>query len=121
MELTFALDPKKSRIVRRAEKVAQERLADKRDAKKSRFNKGRTPQKRPRYDRDDHDDYGGRDGRFRSMGSARSQNSAQKSTFVPDGRRNQYKDDACFSCGEVGHYRLQCPNRGQRRDRYHRY
>ena len=112
-----AADDKK---IRRAEKIAKERVAAK-------MKRGRS-QPRNNYQRryegwnakepymKDSRGYG-----YRSQGSVRSQDAFQRGTYVPEKRNSNYQQDPkrtiCFFCGLEGHWQNACPKKNSRKDR----
>ena len=119
----LADNPADDRKIRRAEKVAKERLASKsrrgrsnpRPFNRRQDNWGNRDSYRENYHRDN------RSFPFRSVGAARSQDQNQRSTYVPDRRGGDYNDSRrtiCFYCGQEGHWQNNCPRKAnQRRDR----
>ena len=108
-----AADSDDDKKLRKADKEAVERLAAKRRAKKPnrpfnrRYGQGRGGGQP--YQRDYNTGY-------RSYGSDRSQESSQRTSFVPDQRRRASSNDLCYYCGEKGHWADACPSKGRRRD-----
>ena len=101
-----AVDSDDDKRIRKAEKVAQEKIAAKRKPKRK---YGGRNQYRGGYDRRDSSSY-------RSVGSDRSQDSTQRTAYVPDKRKRSSSNDLCYYCGHRGHWADACPAKDRRRD-----
>ena len=105
------------RRIRRADKLAKERLSAKQRRGK--------PASRGRYQRRSHywqqrDDFpsNNRDFPYKSTSSSRSQHYQQRNTYVPDRRHNSNTSAICYFCGLQGHWQDSCPQKSHnRRDR----
>ena len=120
-------DAEDDRRIRKAERVAKERLAAK--AKKGRQqprNNNQYEQRgnqnyRREFQQDTRDDYPKSDRYhyYKSNGSSGSQDQNQRSSYSQDNRRsNQRKpssNDLCFYCGLTGHWQESCPSKYSRR------
>ena len=105
-----AADSDDDKKLRKADKEAVERLAAKRKSKRP----GR-PYNR-RYQGRGASTSNGRDSGYRAYGSDRSQESSQRTSYVPDRRRRPSGNDLCYYCGERGHWADACPSKNRRRD-----
>ena len=109
-----AADSNDDKKLRKADKEAVERLAARRRNKRpSRsfcggYGRGRGghPYSRPVYQPG-----------YRSYGSDRSQESSQRTTYVPERRRRASSNDLCYFCGEKGHWADSCPSKGRKGDK----
>ena len=109
-------DSDDDRKIRKAEKLAKERLAVK--TRKSRGNRqggfGRRPYNHPWVPRDDFNPQY-RDQSYRGVGSGRSLAQGQRNTYYPN-RRRPSSNSICFHCGQTGHWQDQCPQRNGNRE-----
>ena len=110
-----AEDSDDDKRIRKAEKLAKERVAAR--SRKSR-GRGRGGYRRP-FNRgwQNREDYSSqyKDQLYQSNGSARSLDAGQRNTYYPN-RRRPSANSLCFNCGQPGHWQDQCPHRGQRKD-----
>ena len=103
-------DSDDDRCIRKADKLAKERLAVKsKRGRNRRFNSFRRPFYR-------NDNAYNKDFPYRSMGSSRSQDNGQRGAYIPD-RRRQSNGNMCYFCGQAGHWQNNCPNKQDKRDR----
>ena len=109
-----AEDSDDDKPIRKAEKLAKERMANR--SKRTRFGRrgNRRPFNRNWQSRDDFNPQY-KDPTYRSAGSPRSLDSGQRATYYPN-RRRPSQNSLCFHCGQPGHWQDQCPSRN-RRDR----
>ena len=100
------------KAIKRADKVGKERLAAKQRKNNRPYRRPFNRSYRPNYRDDraspDHDFY-------RSVGSNRSQDSAQRQTYVPE-RRRPTPQSVCFYCGQQGHWQTNCPAKQGKKD-----
>ena len=112
-----AEDSDDDRKIRKAEKLAKERLAVR--TRKSRGNRrggfNRRPFNRNWGPRDDYNPQY-RDPTYRGTGSGRSLDQGQRNTYYPN-RRRPSSNTICFHCGQTGHWQDQCPQKGNNRER----
>ena len=115
----YKSNPVADRRIRRADKMAKERIATKqrrgRGGYRGHFNQRRQNNWEPRDSRDDYRDYP-----YRSTGSSRSRDPQQRNTYVPDSRRRQSQSSSvCYLCEQQGHWQDACPSKQYaRRDRH---
>ena len=110
-----AEDSDDDKRIRKAEKLAKERMANR--SKKTRpFRRGgfRRPYNRNWQNREDYNPQY-KDPTYRTAGSAHGLDAGQRTTYYPN-RRRASQNSLCFNCGQAGHWQDQCPSRN-RRDR----
>ena len=88
-------DSDDDRRIRKAEKLAKEKMQAK--SRRNKPNRRFNPYRRPYFA---NDSFQPRSFPYRSFGSARSQDNAQRNTYVPD-RRRSGNSNLCFFCGQA--------------------
>ena len=110
-------DSDDDRKIRKAEKLAKERLASK---SKWNWSTRRGGYQRRPYNRfwGNRDDFNPqyREQSFRNTASGRSTDASQRNTYYPN-RRRASPNTICFHCGQAGHWQDNCPNKPPQRDR----
>ena len=105
-------DSDDDRRIRKAEKLAKEKVAAK--SRRNRPNRRFSAYRRP-FNRGEGFNREQRDFPYRNFGSGRCQDNQQRGAYIPD-RRRPSPNTLCFFCGQPGHWQSNCPNKNDRRD-----
>ena len=97
----------KQRVIRRAERIAEEAIAARKKERKPQQKSRSSYSRHPRYGYSQDDSRSRSDDSYKSVGNSRNLGASQRSTYIPD-KRNY---SGCHECGSNQHFVRDCPRR----------